>query len=142
MEDWQKSFVEKLEQARGRWAKRFEETLDHAIVPVFEELGAFARSNDFNVSTPLRDEGRRSYKFELTENTYVLLVFRSTAVGEFELRCESFVPGSEPVLKKSFGRLADIDPNWARQQFQTALHDFVETLARDPAERFEELVVS
>ena len=129
METWQKSFLDKLGKAQTQWLNGFEDTLDSMIGPVFDDMSAFVRDNGFRVTTPLSDAGRRSYKFELAENAYLLMIFKFTGVGEFELRCESFVPSSEPVLSKAMVRVADIDEEWARKQFQQALDNFVEALA-------------
>lgn len=128
MNDWRRSFVEKLSKAQNQWVRHFEETMNSAVEPAFENLAPFLRENGFKVSTPLRDEGRRSYKFELAENAYLLLIFRFTGVGETELRSECFVPGSEPALSKSLARLVDVDQDWARRQFESSLDAFVDLL--------------
>lgn len=74
---------------------------------------------------PLNEPGRRSFKFELAENAYLLMIFRFSGVGEFELRTETFVPGAEPVLQKAVGRLTDLTEEWAGRQFQGGLDSFV-----------------
>lgn len=141
MEDWKRSFVDKLGHAQSQWNRRFEETLDTVIVPVFEEMAAFLRTNGFHVSCPMRQEGRRSHKFELAENAYVLLIFRATSIGEFELRTEHFVPGREPTMNKALCRVAEVNDTWARQQFQSAMDAFIENLAGSrQAAQVEQLV--
>lgn len=129
MDGWKRNFIDKLGKAQAQCTKKFEEALETAIGPVFEETATFLRDNGFKVSSPLHESGRRSYKFELAENAYLLLILRFTSVGEFELRSEMFVPGSEPQLKKSIGRIADIDTTWAQEQFRAGLDKFVDLLA-------------
>ncbi|MFO0837247.1 MAG: hypothetical protein U1D55_01880 [Phycisphaerae bacterium] len=128
-EVWKRQFLDKLSNVQSRWAKRFEETLDATVVPAFSEISPFLRENGFTVSTPMRDEGRRSFKFELIENAYLLMIFRCANVGAFELRCESFVPGAEPRLSKQVCRISEINDEWSRQRFQNSLNAFVELLA-------------
>lgn len=140
MPEWKDQFLNKLDQVQTQWSKRFDERLDAVVNPVFEDLGTFLRTHGFHLSSPMRQEGRRSFKFELSENAYVLLIFRSSAVGEFELRCECFVPGNEPIMSKSLGRVMDIDETWTREQMQAALDNFVERLGTPRRERAEELV--
>lgn len=129
MDDWKRAFSDKLTQAQTQWNRRFEETLDTVIVPVYEEFASFLRTNGFHVSAPMRQDGRRSYKFELAENAYLLMIFRATAIGEFEVRSECFVPGGEPTLAKTHCRVAEISETNVRQHFQAALDSFVEHLA-------------
>lgn len=141
MPEWKDQFLSKLDQVQAQWSKRFDERLDAAVNPTFDELGAFLRTHGFHMSSPMRQEGRRSFKFELSENAYVLLIFRSSSVGEFELRCECFVPGNEPMMSKSLGRVMDIDEAWTRGQMQAALDNFVDRLSGAPRrEKVEELV--
>jgi len=130
---WKSAFLEKLHEAQAQCARKFEAALDTCVVPVFEELGEFLRNNGFNVTTPLTEPTRRSFKAELAENAYVLLIFHFTGVGEFELRSETFVPGAEPIREKTRWRVADIQTEWAEKQFQDALDRFVDLLAGQKA---------
>lgn len=134
MDAWKRKFIDKLNEAQKRSAGQFEQTLDKNVVPVFEDLADFVRTNGFEASSPLREEGRRSFKFELAENAYLLQLFRFSSFGEFELRTEIFAPGSEPVLEKSIGRLGDVTLAWSEEQFQHGLDRFVEMLAKANAD--------
>lgn len=129
MDDWKRSFLNKLNQAQSHWTRRFDETLALEVVPVFDELAEFLRKNGFRVSAPLVEEGRRSFKFELNENTYCLLIFRAGGVGEFELRCECFAPGREPLANRTTTALNHLTRNWVEQQFRDGLDRLVELLA-------------
>lgn len=129
VDKWQSNFLDKLNKAQGSCAKKFEDTIEKNVAPAFDDISIFVRDNGFRVSTPLKESGRRSFKFELAENAYFLLIFRFTGVGEFEARSETFVPGNEPILRKFMGRVTDIDEAWSRKQFQSGLDGFVELLA-------------
>jgi len=128
VDGWRRTFIEKLGKAQTQCARRFEEAVEAHVGASFEELAAFLRDNGFKVSSPVHESGRQSYKFELAENAYVLLIFRFSNVGEFELRSETFIPGRDPLLSKSLGRVADIDAKWAEEQFRCTLDRFVELL--------------
>ncbi|MGD8450842.1 MAG: hypothetical protein PVJ57_03395 [Phycisphaerae bacterium] len=129
MDGWRESFLDKLNRAQMHWVRQFEEALDKHFVPVFTEFKSFLVDNGFRLSMPLNEQGRRSFKFELAENAYLLLIFRSAGVGEFELRSESFVPGCEPVLSKVVARVADLERTWVTERLQAALGGFVDSLA-------------
>jgi hypothetical protein len=128
MDEWRRNFVQKLGKAQSQWVKRFEDALTDSIVPVFDDFGSFVCNHGFRVSTPLREPGRRSFKFELAENAYLLLIFRSVNIGEFEMCSESFVPGREPLRDKSTVRIADADRKWSERHFRAALDSFVDAL--------------
>ncbi len=129
MDNWKRTFLDKLNQAQGQCAQRFEDAIEKCVTPAFDELSAFVRDHGFKVSTPLQERGRRSFKFELAENAYLLVIYRFQSVGEFELRCENFAPGAEPVLRRFVGRVADINDKFARDQFQTGLDGLLDLLA-------------
>jgi hypothetical protein len=129
MDSWKRGFLDKLNAAQSHWMRQFEEAMNNAVAPAFKDLSDFLRENGFKISTPLREDGRRSYKFELSENAYLLMIFRSCGMGEFELRSECFVPGREPSLNKRHTRMADVNVEWSRKEFQSALDSFVEQLA-------------
>lgn len=129
MDGWKKHFIDKLGKAQQSCAQRFEDALDEAFNPVFEDLSAFLRDNGFKVTQPLRENGRRSFKFELAENAYLLVLVRFGGLGDFELRSEAFVPGNKPVLRKFVGGLKDLSTPWAEKQFRTALDQFIELLS-------------
>jgi hypothetical protein len=128
VDKWKRSFLDKLHDAQSQCAKQFEESLNRAVTPVFDEFSSFLADNGFKVSTPLSEHGRRSFKYELSENAYLLLIFRFTGIGDYELRTEILAPGNEPVLDKSVGRVSDIDKDWARKLFQGGLDRFVDLL--------------
>ncbi len=139
MDSWKRSFLDKLHQAQARCIKQFEAALHDAVEPVVDEFTGFLRDNGFRVSSPLNEQGRRSFKFELAENAYLLMIFRFSGVGEFELRSEVFVPGQEPQLSKTVCRIPDVNEAWAQRQFREGLESLVAQLAGESREVAEEL---
>lgn len=133
MNQWKSNFVERLNKAQKQCARKFESAVDEHITPAFEELGGFLRDNGFQCSSPLNEPGRRSFKFELAENAYLLMILRFSGVGQFDIRSEIFVPGSDPVLRKAVGRIADVDADWCERLLQEGLDSFVNMLAGESA---------
>jgi hypothetical protein len=129
MDAWKKQFMDKLGKAQQTCASRFEEALDKAVKPAFEDLAQFLRDNGFKVTQPLTEKGRRSYKFELAENAYLLILVRFGGLGELELRSEAFTPGDKPMMKRFVGSLNEVNPAWAEKQFRTALDQFIDLLS-------------
>jgi len=138
-DDWKRSFIAKLDKVRENWVGQFEEALQDSVVPAFDDLAEFLRDHGFRLSTPARDGDRRAFKFELTEDTYLLMIFRFAGTGSFELRSESRVSDAEPSAECVVARLADLDQACAREFFQTALDTFVNSLCAKSAQPAEEL---
>ena len=138
-DDWKRSFIEKLDKVRENWVEQFEEALQDSVVPAFDDLAEFLRDHGFRMSAPARDGDRRSFKFELTEETYLLMIFRFAGAGSFELRSESRVSNAEPASECVVARLADLNQACARKFFQTALDTFVNSLCGKSAQPAEEL---
>jgi hypothetical protein len=129
MDAWKKQFMDKLGKAQQTCAKRFEDALDQAVKPAFDDLAQFLRDNGFKVSQPLAERGRRSFKFELAENAYLLILVRFGGLGELELRSEAFTPGDKPMMRRFVGGLNEISPAWAEKQFRAALDEFIDLLS-------------
>ncbi len=140
--NWKKNFSDKIKQVHSQWAQQFETVIDEHISPVFDEFSEFVSSHDFKTSTPMQEPGRRSFKFEIAENAYLLMIFRTQGVGEFQLGVEVFAPGVEPQSAKQTERLSDVTKAWAREQFQDALDAFVTKLgAQQSVEAAEPVAV-
>lgn len=122
---WQSGFLKRLEDLRGDWVKRFESTIAECMEPAFDELSAFVSKHGFRGSAPLRQSDRRSFKFELAENAYVLVTFRHEGIDDMVAMCEYFVPGSQPGSYETRVACGDVNREWACLQFQDALDAFV-----------------
>lgn len=128
MDEWKRSFAKRIGHVRSNWAGQLDAALDATVMPVFEEFTEFLRENGFDAAVPMQDGGHRSLKFELAENAYVLLIFASKALDEFEFSRELFVLGQEPDSETSVERVSSLDRPWVQGQFQAALDAFVEVL--------------
>lgn len=133
MDSWKRTFLNRLHEAQAKCAGQFEEALDRVVGPVFDGLADFLRDNEFKISRPLNEPRRRSFKLELAENAYLLIILRFSGVDAFELSTETFTPGREPILERSLGRVSDLDRDWAQRLFQGGLDRFVELLADEQA---------
>ncbi len=142
MDQWKQQFAAKLSEVQSHWMTQFDGTLDESVNPVFDELGEFLRDNGFATAIPMQQPGRRSFKFELAEDAYLLMIFRATGLGGVELSIESAVPGVAPEPTRLNERLADINADWAEETFRSALNDFVDQLGESAAVVEEELATA
>ena len=126
MNDWQRSFLPKLETARKQWLHKFEDFAAEHIEPAFCEFDQFATTNGFTVSAPQCQPGTRLFKFGLTENGYTMITFHMHGLEKVEECAEVYVPGPEevgPVYSQSI--LGEADERWVRRQFEQALERFI-----------------
>lgn len=122
---WQNGFLKRLEELRGDWVKNFEGAISASVEPAFEEVSAFVSKHGFRGVAPLRQSDRRSFKFELAENAYVLVTFRHEGIDDLLATCEYFVPGAQPGCYETRVACADVNREWAVLQFQDALDALV-----------------
>ena len=131
MTEWQKRFSDKIGALVDRAARTFERHVEDTVVPVHADLVEFTNRFDFSTNSPQRQRGLRSFKFALSEDAYVLVIFRPKGMAEITCTHECFAPGcgkSEEVC--SVTSLAAADGDWVRERFQEALDFFVETYSR------------
>lgn len=133
--DWRQSFTRKLEGLRSQWIKNFEEHMRDDVGPAFDEIASFVGEHGFRASSPLVQPDRRSFKFEMTENAYVLMTIRHNSVEEVVVKCEYFAPGADPGEYEVRAGLHEVNRGWAKERFQEALDTFVDALdkRRTPA---------
>jgi hypothetical protein len=130
MQDWKKSFVQKLETAKKQWMHKFEQFVKLSIDPVFHELDEFSTRNGFRVTSPNCEEGTRLFKFALTENGFTLMTFRMRGLEEVQFDCEVWVPGSGRLDQNPVHvPMCDAGPAWVEKQFHTSLDRFVTLFA-------------
>jgi len=134
MNDWQRTFLQKLETAKKQWLHRFEQFAVDFVEPVFAGLDEFATSSGFHVSSPDCEPGTRIYKFALTENGYLLIMFRMQGLEGVEVCCESSVPGAAAKVSTQQVNLGDATENWVEQRFQSGLDRFVTSFAEAGAD--------
>lgn len=134
MNEWQRTFLQKLEQGKKKWRKRLEEFLTDRVEPVFAEFEEFAVKNGFEVSAPKCDKSVRLFKFGLTENGYIIFRFGQRGVDRAEARYEAFLPGRDrPACEANHVQIVDADEHWVEHQFQQGLdHLVTEFVECDP----------
>ncbi len=143
MNNWQRSFVTKLESARKHWRKTFDEIAEEVIEPVNEDFSEFASSNGFQCSSPSSETGTHFYKFALTENGFALVAFRLVGMETVEVTTEVHVPGPDEVAPlRTKTPLADANRSWATQQFQHALDHFANAFSAASEEAASQLVAT
>ena len=126
MNDWQRSFLPRLEKAKKQWLHNFERFAAKHLEPVFHGFDEFAAAHGFSVTAPPCESGTRLFKFGLTENGYMLITYRMHGLESVEVCAEVFVPGpeeAEPLCDRA--KLCDADRSWVREQFEHALDRFI-----------------
>ncbi len=143
MNNWQRSFVTKLESARKHWRRTFDEIAAEHIDPVNEDFCEFAGQNGFTCTSPASEPGTYFFKFALTENGYAIIAFRMAGMDAVEVTTEVSVPGPLDVAPlRTVTPLADANRSWATQQFQHALDHFANAFASASEEAAEHLVAA
>ena len=130
MNEWQRTFLQKLEAAKKQWTHRFEQFAADTIEPVFLTFQEFCSANGFRVSQPPCEPGHRIYKFALTENGYLMMTFRMCGLEELEVHSEAFVPGlgsMDPI--DQLVSLCDATEHWVEARFQGSLDQFIADFA-------------
>ena len=127
---WRQTFANRLDGLRSQWVDDFKRRLDSEVEPAFDELAGFVREHGFQTSSPLNQPERRSFKFELNENAFVLLTLSHESMGDVSLRCEYFAPGAQPGDLVHRAPLQDVDRDWATSRFQEALDAFVTAMEK------------
>jgi hypothetical protein len=125
MTQWQQSFVQNLESLRGQWLKDFDRVMNESVAPAFERISGFVGEHGFRVSSPVSQTDRRSYKFEMAENAFLMVFFHHRGINDYMVKTECFVPGREPWDYSESGALNDITLEWATAMFQKGLDTFV-----------------
>lgn len=127
MNDWQKRFSQKMELVRDVSRERFAQFAHTELGPVFEEFREFTFQQGIHPTTPIAKPDMQTFKFALTENTFLLLTFRLKGLEHCEMLAEYFVPKHEkiPPIKKVM-ELSDVDGEWVRGMFERALERYVD----------------
>jgi hypothetical protein len=127
---WRESFARRVEGLRSQWVKKFEQKLADVVAPAFGEISAFVGEHGFKTTSPLIQSDRRSFKFEMAENAYVLVTVMHGSIEEAVVKCEYFAPGADPGEFEVRAALGEVTKAWASERFQEALDTFVEAVDR------------
>ncbi len=126
MNEWQKQFTQKLGAVRSATRDQFEQMAEQTLASVYRQFDEFTGKQDIRASAPLRKPGIRTYKFALTDSTYVLVTFRHTGL-QCGSQADFFVPGAGqiPPICETID-LPKCNGNWCGRTFQQALDRFVD----------------
>lgn len=139
--DWQRTFLRKLEQAKKNWSGRLDKFLGDHVDQTFAHFEQFAAKSGIDVSAPKCEGSVRIFKFGLTENGYVIFRFGQRGIDRVEVRWELFLPGADkPKSDCNHLQIADADEHWITGQFQQGLDRLVSAFAELEPEKAPELV--
>ena len=93
MNDWEKEFTKKMESLKEQSSGCLERFLQEDLQGAFDALSGFLAQWKFQSSNPQTQPGRRSFKFGLTEDAYVLVTFHLEGVDTLECDTEYGLPG-------------------------------------------------
>jgi len=122
MTDWEKEFAKKMELLHEQSTTCLEQFLQEDLQNAFDAMSAFLAQWKFHTSTPQTQAGRRSFKFGLTEDAYVIVTFRLEGVDLLECETEYGLPAVGRVNgTRSTSSLRKADQQWGESCFQKAL---------------------
>ncbi len=142
MTNWQKRFAKKLETVRSATRDRFEEMADDTLDPIYKEFAEFTTRLHVRATAPLSNPGIRSFKFTMTENSYLLMTFRQVGL-QCESQSELFVPGHTKLPPTTeVVELGDFNSDWCQNMFEQSLDRFLDMFTDSMGEFVGELVDS
>lgn len=128
MNAWQQRFAHKLEMVRTATRDRFEHAAQQTLSPVFKEFADFTTRHHVRATAPLCKPGIRTYKFTMTENTYLLITFRHVGL-QCEAQCECLAPGHNKLpAQTETTDISDMTTAWCRRLFEDALDRLLDTV--------------
>ncbi len=128
MNDWQKNFLDKVDVLRGASRDQFEQSSEQIVEQIFEEFKEFTSQQSMCATAPIIKPGIRTFKFSLTENTYLMITFRLAGFDHCEAQSEFFVPGHQKITSTPAQvELPNLDANWVRTIFEQSLDRFVDS---------------
>lgn len=127
MTNWQKQFSQKIESVRTATRDLFERKAEGGLDPIFKEFAEFTTRLHVRATSPLHKAGIRTYKFTMTENTYVLMSFRHVGL-QCEAQAEFFIPAHTKLAPSAeFTELSEFTRDWCRKFFEQTLDRFLDT---------------
>lgn len=126
MTNWQKRFAKKLETVRTATRDRFEEMADDTLESIYKEFAEFTTRLHVRATAPLSNPGIRTFKFTMTENSYLLMTFRHAGL-QCESQSEFFVPGHTKFPPTTeVVELCDFNHDWCQNMFEQSLDRFLD----------------
>lgn len=128
MNDWQQKFLGKVDVLRGASRDQFEQSSEQIISHIFEEFREFTSQQSLSATAPIFKPGIRSFKFSLTENTYLIITFRLAGFDHCEAQSEFLVPGHQKIASTpAHIELPNLDAAWVRTIFEQSLDRFIDS---------------
>lgn len=122
MTEWEKEFSKKMESLHEQSTTSLERFLQEDLQTAYTALSSFLSQWKFQASTPQVQAGRRSFKFALTEDAYVIVTFRLEGVDSLECESEYGLPATGRVSgTRHNSSLRKVDRQWGEACFQKAL---------------------
>jgi hypothetical protein len=136
MNDWEKEFTKKMESLHEQSKTSLERFLQEDLQVGFDALSNFLGQWKFQSSTPQVQPGRRSFKFGLTEDAYVIVTFRLEGLDTLECETEYGMPGVGRLAgTRSASSLRKVDRQWGESCFQKALDGLLGKLGEAEAKK-------
>jgi hypothetical protein len=122
MNEWQERFANKMNLIREQSAEQFKRYSQDVLTPVFQNLAEFVAQWDMQATSPQDQSDRRTFKFALAEDSYVLVGFRLHGLETVECGYECWIPsvGRQTGGNTHIG-LDEADRAWAESCFQACL---------------------
>ena len=127
MNTWQERFSKKVDTARAAASARFEKVAGESINSVFAEFQQFTAQQGLRSESPMKKKGLRTFKFSISENTYVLLTIRMAGIEHCDAQSEFYVPGHDKLPPRTERiELGNVDDASIRNVFEGALDDLLD----------------
>ena len=130
MNDWEKDFSKRMESLHAQSTNCLERFLQEDLQGAYAAVSNFLSQWKFQNSMPQSQAGRRSFKFALTEDAYVIVTFRLDGLDVLECESEYSLPaiGRVPGTRWA-SSLRKVDRQWGDACFQKALDGLLAKLA-------------
>jgi hypothetical protein len=130
MNEWEKEFAKKMDSLHEQSSSCLNRFLQDDLQAAYEGMGTFLGQWKYQTSVPQTQAGRRSFKFALTEDAYVLVTFRLDGIDTLECESEYGLPGvGRSPGSRWASSLRRADRVWGENCFQKALDGFITKLA-------------
>ena len=131
MNEWQQKFLGKVDVLRGASRDQFEQSSEQIVTQIFEEFREFTSQQSLSATAPIIKPGIRTFKFSLTENTYLMITFRLAGFDHCEAQSEFFVPGHQKrTSTPAHVELPNLDATWVRTIFEQSLDRFIDSYVK------------
>lgn len=131
MNDWQQKFLGKVDVLRSASRDQFEHSSEQIVIQIFEEFREFTSQQSLTATTPIIKPGIRTFKFSMTENTYLMITFRLAGFDHCEAQSEFFVPGHQKITSSpAHVELPNLDATWVRTIFEQSLDRFIDSFVQ------------